>query len=557
MAISFTSSGKKAIEENLSANAVVYVAKAVDSDNPTLTFTYSLDAGSDSAVQINGTTGEVSLTVATDYESQQAFNFTVIATPGNGGQAIQQAVALEVVDAQELISGTAGDDELAGTLGSDLIQAGAGNDTIAGAAGNDVLEGALGDDILDGGSGYNYAEFSGTPDAFMWLANDLGQIVVSDQVVDAEDLVNGADLGSDTLTNIQGLRFRNPVTNEVIDIELDDYGNSRDAGNYRVGYGEIITGRFNFKGDVDHFLLDVEDGTQVKVTSYISDYPNYLRLQVGNNSTQFTGSSGDRGARTFSLSGDGFQDLILRHYYDNPGNSSSPQATQAYSFVIRRFLEGTDNADTLNADGAFEWVEAGGGDDTVSGTAGSDALYGEAGNDTLTGGAGNDYLYGGSGTANVAVFSGAKAEYTFSWQDVNGRQAMVLQDLVSGRDGRDYLHDIQVLRFSDGDVVLDRESNERSTVGYSVGQSIVGSLPVTPDNREVDGDWFQQIFTPAVGPETVLRVRFEVDQTAPWTDGYVYAQFFAAGSDAAAATAGAGNDTCAGASSSSSVSTVA
>ena len=241
--------------------------------------------------------------------------------------------------------------------------------------------------------------------------------------------------------------------------------------------------------------------------------------------------------RAYTQSEDGLVDLSITQYYPNPGNSSSPQATQAYSIILRRVLEGTADAETLTAGNDYEWLEGKGGNDTLIGSARYDVIYGGDGNDVITGGAGNDRIYGGSGDANVAVFSGNASDYTFRWDEWrNGDRgwaeysSLTITDTVSGRDGVDDLYDIQILRFADGDVVLDAESNERNTDGYAVGTAITGSLPVTAESREVDTDYFQQILTPDVGPETAIRISFEGDPAAA-ANGQVYFQFLAIGSN--------------------------
>ena len=52
------------------------------------------------------------------------------------------------------------------------------------------------------------------------------------------------------------------------------------------------------------------------------------------------------------------------------------------------------------------------------------------------------------------------------------------------------LRNVQILRFADGDVVLDAEGNQPNTDGYYLGESIEGSLPVTDNYNETDVDYF-------------------------------------------------------------------
>ncbi len=85
----------------------------------------------------------------------------------------------------------------------------------------------------------------------------------------------------------------------------------------------------------------------------------------------------------------------------------------------------------------------------LAGRSGNDSLAGEAGNDTLVGEAGDDTLGGGTGT-DIAVFTGARSQYTITLDSGTGR--ITVTDNTAGRDGTDLLQaDIETLRFSDAD----------------------------------------------------------------------------------------------------------
>ena len=73
----------------------------------------------------------------------------------------------------------------------------------------------------------------------------------------------------------------------------------------------------------------------------------------------------------------------------------------------------------------------------------NDLVHGGAGNDVITGGAGTDYIDGGAGT-DTAVFAGNIGDYTIS---VVGNQ-LSSTDKVAGRDGTDYLSNIELLKFA-------------------------------------------------------------------------------------------------------------
>ena len=69
-----------------------------------------------------------------------------------------------------------------------------------------------------------------------------------------------------------------------------------------------------------------------------------------------------------------------------------------------------------------------------------DTLTGAAGNDKFQGNGGNDNINGGGGT-DTAIFSGASTAYSFSTQGEHMT--------VTGLDGIDLLHSIEILQFSD------------------------------------------------------------------------------------------------------------
>ncbi|MDG2035128.1 MAG: cadherin repeat domain-containing protein, partial [Pseudomonadales bacterium] len=90
------------INENSGANQVVYTATAEDTDfNGDEVIQFSLDASSDSVFSINAETGEVTLAVDPDFEVQDQYSFTVIATDGSGNQSQSQTVSLSINDVDD------------------------------------------------------------------------------------------------------------------------------------------------------------------------------------------------------------------------------------------------------------------------------------------------------------------------------------------------------------------------------------------------------------------------------------------------------------------------
>ncbi|MDC1347429.1 S8 family serine peptidase, partial [Glaciecola sp.] len=405
-------------------------------------------------------------------------------------------------------------------------------DTLTQGAGEQTIIGGAGDDTIDGGAGVNTYQVDGTPDAFIWQITDEGKIQLIDLVGDTDDAINGSDEGTDLLSNIQIIEFVNPDTDEIIPIQLDDFGNSPDVSNTEIGYGEFVTGVFNFKNDRDYFQLEGEAGTRVNVQSPGSNSPNQIYISIENQSQYFWGKNEQR---TYTINQDGLIDVNVRHYYNNPGNSSSAQASQPYNFVVRRVLEGTDSADILDLSDSYEFVNAGAGDDEIIGSSRMDWILGQTGNDVITGGGSDDYIDGGEGAANVAVFSGNRADYDIEW-DISSPDdrnlGIIVKDTVDGRDGEDRLRNVQILRFADGDVLLDAESNYPNSDGYNIGETITGSIPIKNVNFfYVDNDYFQQALTPDVNALASLRISVKTSTSdGDYANAPIYFAFYANGS---------------------------
>ncbi|MDC3009097.1 Ig-like domain-containing protein, partial [bacterium] len=183
----FTSADSaSSIDENSGAGQVIYTASTTDSSP----VTYSLKPGNNddaASFSIDSTSGEVTLNVDPDYESQSSYAFTIQATDGAGNTS-DVPVSLDINDLQEMPSdnqesskikkgtryedillgtskddflyGKGGDDFLKGLGGDDVLQGGSGNDVLKGSAGGDYLNGARGSDILIGGKGADVFKIS-------------------------------------------------------------------------------------------------------------------------------------------------------------------------------------------------------------------------------------------------------------------------------------------------------------------------------------------------------------------------------------------------------------
>ncbi len=103
---------------------------------------------------------------------------------------------------QTIILG-ADDDVLHGGAGNDIVGSAGGNDKIYGDEGDDIVFGGLGDDLVDGGSGIDTVQLVGSGRADYVARFVDGHLVLAHR--------NGGADGTDTIANVEVLRFTNAV----------------------------------------------------------------------------------------------------------------------------------------------------------------------------------------------------------------------------------------------------------------------------------------------------------------------------------------------------------
>jgi len=127
------------------------------------------------------------------FENDNVQNSVENVTTGAGNDVI---TASQVIAANNVFSGGAGNDRLTGHAGADNLIGGDGNDTAIGGAGNDLLNGGNGNDVLLGGTDNdNIQGFAGDDYCSGGLGNDL----LSGG--DGNDILNTLDGGADAAAN--------------------------------------------------------------------------------------------------------------------------------------------------------------------------------------------------------------------------------------------------------------------------------------------------------------------------------------------------------------------
>ncbi len=122
-------------------------------------------------------------------------------------------------------------------------------------------------------------------------------------------------------------------------------------------------------------------------------------------------------------------------------------------------LKGASGNDEMHGEAGNDTLQGGEGDDRLNGGDGDDRFIDDVGNDLVVGGVGNDIFYMGEGAdryygdvgIDIAVFTGTKTQYLY---EDRGTYVVVMDRfLTDGDTGRDYFYDVDIFRFTDGDIL--------------------------------------------------------------------------------------------------------
>jgi len=293
---------------------------------------------------------------------------------------------------------------------------GSGDDTIIGTAGNNFLIGDSGNDVIDGVSGANdTASFQlpfGTVGTMRFVDGtgaDAGKLLVQlvkpDTSVETvfkvtitavgsavvEGVNSGAFLGTDTVSNIDGLNFA---------VKLGD-GTLSSTQNVTINIAPRHTSGQPFVG-----------GSETADVINLADYPGAANANGNRGDDQITGTAANN-----TLTGGAGSDTLR----GGAGND-----TLIGAFTTAFGPQPGDGADTL---------EGGEGNDLLRGGDGDDVLKGEAGDDNLRGDAGSDLLDGGDGTDFASyVFSALGSGITFDARTLDASDTAFVVDPLGGTD---------------------------------------------------------------------------------------------------------------------------
>jgi Ca2+-binding RTX toxin-like protein len=122
-------------------------------------------------------------------------------------------------DGDDTFTGGDFDDIANGGEGNDILRGGHGDDTLNGGDGDDFIEGGVGNDTIDGGDGIDVVYYDGD------IGGDSGWYLIDPDTLVVTDIRGDYGNGTDTLTNVEFIRFDNAtydVVNKVVDYKPTD-----------------------------------------------------------------------------------------------------------------------------------------------------------------------------------------------------------------------------------------------------------------------------------------------------------------------------------------------
>jgi VCBS repeat-containing protein len=329
--------------------------------------------------------------------------------------------------------GFSGTSTNAGSLGTfNEFTGGGGNDTIIGNGNTRIsFNNATAGVTVDLQTGAVPGTGTATGDASVGTDTFSGVNAVQGSMFD--DTIFGSNNTSATET------FTGNGGNDYIDgrggFDIASYNNIYlSTGSISVNMAAgIVTGNSSIGTDTLRSIEGIQ-GTVNADTYVATGYGSAGALNVGNNGlfNQFEGLGGN--------------DTITGN-----GNTRVIYANATAGVTVDLSL-GTAHGTAAGDAAAIGTDTITGGVNSITGSAFGDTLIGDGNSNTFVGGGGNDTIDGG-GSGDIAIFTGARGQYTITPNSPGAGQTTVA-DSVAGRDGTDTLTNIEVLQFSNTNVLI-------------------------------------------------------------------------------------------------------
>lgn len=452
------------IDENSGESQVIYTAAATDAR----TVAYSLkEVGDYESFVIDGTSGEVTFNVNPDYETNNAYGFTVIATDA-AGNASEQAVTLSINDVFETTTliGTDSADTFNHSTGIDdfIITGLAGNDTITTGSGNDIIRSGEGADSISTGSGNDIVVVVGQTATNQYTQSDITN--PGGTGIDLSSVITLTDLNGRTISevsageSINGGEGTNRLviycTVDLTDVTLANISQMQVNSNVTISAQKLNTlGLSLIFGDGES-VLNINNSGIDPITVDLSgvNFTGFRTLNVDSGVTLIVDQS----------------DINSLLYLTGEGTLQSSAASSTLDLTNKHTTLNINDKDGVND------ATHGGGDyisgklligselnDILTGSANSDRFEGGTGNDTLIGGDGNDILRGGAGIDSMD--GGAGDDRFVIVGDISGggkvdstEDTSVLGFALTSLNGQNLNEDengaVEIIRGGDGDDTL-------------------------------------------------------------------------------------------------------
>ena len=488
----FTSGTSGSVAENAPTSTVIYTATATDADNLGA-LSYSLSGTDAGLLNIDSTTGAVTLKSSADYETKTSYSFNVVASDGLAAHDATKAVVVSVQNVNEPPTST--NDSLTTT---DNVNAVLGiNDFGLYHDPEGVALGAVKITSLPA-TGTGSLQYSS--DGITWSPVTTNQVISASEIADRHlQFVPVSGMSTSAI----GFQVQDTLLFSDSSYTLTVYAEHAQALN--PGSGQVVTdssGNTIFTTTVPAAMTIVSDSltaSGITLANQIGVFANQLISDTSTHDNVHAAidnyvaglvdpSTADVRSLTLST-GSGFDtnnhvaitgnatghDALIIDVSALPSGTVLDLNNVAFAVIVGlAHIEGGLGSNIVVADGSAQYIvlgpeddtiHGGAGDDTVGSLGGNDVLYGDEGNDLVTGGIGNDTLYGGTGNDTLrgdagndsivggegddtAVFNFNFSHYSISYSGDTGAYTVV--DTVSGGDGTDTVIGVEHFQFADG-----------------------------------------------------------------------------------------------------------
>ena len=447
------------------------------------------EAGSDNVIAVFGSEAGDTITGGVDTDIRVSYEYSGNAVNVDLFEGTASGYGNDTLEDVHHITGSISHDTLAGSVSNDTLIGGAGDDFITDELtkeGRLVTEG-----LVHYTDGSNLGSITGHPGAISIIDD------VSGNNTDARDDVGVTFSGQDEINSINSLSFDGTNMLRINNTGLiNTTGQNQRSIFTTFETGANVTSRqviYEEGGGGNGYNIYIENGSLFVSAWRGNTFNLVLSTEIEANTAYTTGFVFDSNV-----------DDVFRGYLNGEqiGELSNTVAQAAHSGSIG--IGGMNNASQFNGvdaggDGFFFEGEIGElliynnalkGDDVTDlndflahrrlNLGGDDSLVGGEGNDTLQGGRGFDTIDGGTGH-DVALFDGDTSDFIVEY--LGNGSVRVTDRRAANRDASDLVHNVETLRFNNGDInvttLIDKAGDLSFQVKEATDQRLTVDLPNT------------------------------------------------------------------------------